>query len=211
MNDNKEFGFNDAGTKPEKDKFEVFKSILENNFDFNDEKVQKIMKDLYTKHGEPMFNSNVYKIYQDILKVNKKSDNGGFKVYNDDPTPRYTDNYPMVNVYESTNRNFVIYDIICPGVNKNQLELTVETDDMEPDVRTFLVIKGTSNYDTTIPPKASFIKFDLEIGSFIKKFDITHYNININDIKSEYKDGVLHISLPKNIETKGQNFKIPIT
>ena len=193
--------------KDNKDKFDVFKSILENNFDFNDEKVQNIMKDLYSKHGEPMFNSNVYKIYQDILKVNKKMDETGYngyksKVYATEPD----ENYPFTNKCERTLKSkFVYIDVICPGVDKNQIELTVEADER----KVFLCVKGTPWYSVDKNNISKVV--ELEIGDiFIKKYDISHYNVDINRIESQYKDGILSIVLPVKEEYNGQNFKIPI-
>ena len=53
----------------------------------------------------------------------------------------------------------------------------------------------------------------LDIGDvFIKKYDITHYNIDLNKITSEHKDGILSVFLPKKPDdTKGQNFKVKIS
>lgn len=158
----------------------------------------KMINDLYKNHGNAIFDDDVdiYKLYSDMIDVIKKPVSE-MKVKLID--------FPLTNVYEAgVEKEFIIYDIICPGISKDQLELKVETD----EDRTFLCVKGTPYYNS-YPDN---IKTEILIESFEKKYDITRYNIEIETIKSIYKDGILSVSLNKKKDNvKCQNFKIKIS
>ena len=170
-----------------------------NRLDFKDDKVKNMLDDLYKDFGKSIFEDvDVYKIYSDMIDVDKKPVS--------DIKRRLID-FPLTNVYEAgKDKQFVIYDIICPGVSKDKLQLSIE---IEED-RIFMCITGIPWYETNSPETS--IKTEILIGDvFIKKYDITHYNIDINTISSKYKDGILSITLPKKaVEDKIQNLKIKI-
>jgi len=178
------------------------KDFLKENFPLNEEKTKKLMDELYEQHGKANFESDVYKLYDDIINVVKKPVSAF--------VPKKIVDYPLTNVYEVVG-NTIVIDVICPGINKQQLDITIET----VENKTFLCVKGMPWYNMSLSSlgERKYERIDIEIGDvFNKKYDITHYNIDLNKISSEYKDGILSVYLTKKpIEDKSkQNFKIEI-
>jgi HSP20 family molecular chaperone IbpA len=183
--------------KMDKENLERFETILKDVF-VDDDKLKRVIDDLYEKHGKATFESDVYKLYDDIVNVVKNP----VSVF----TPRKLADYPLTNVYKTLDGGYVIYDIICPGVNKAQLELTVETDEN----KTFLRVKGMPWYGVGI--SAKMLYQDIQIGdAFDKRYDLTPYNVDITNVKSEYKDGILTVYLAvKPDSSKSRNLKVEI-
>ena len=76
----------------EEDRLRGLRTILERS-GFNIVDVEKAMKDIYEKHGKK-FESDVYKIYEDIISVDKKKPIGvdkSFSIKND--------MYPLSNIH----------------------------------------------------------------------------------------------------------------
>lgn len=170
------------------------------NFDINDPKVKSILDKLYKDHGV-QFETDVYKLYEDIINVTKPDIPKSYSK----PTSSSHFAYPLTNISEIG--RFVIIDVICPGTGKEQLDLSVET--LEEKV--FLRIKGIPWYPMEVREK-KIERTDIEINGFDKRYDITHYDIDLNAITSEYKDGILTISMcRKPLEEKNKkNFTINI-
>ena len=101
---------------------------------------------------------------------------------------------PPSDIYE-TESGFVIA-IDLPGINRDALEIDLD------DNR--LLIKGTRTVEETRH------RSERPRGKFLRTFSIPG-SVDQAGIGAEYKDGVLHIRLPKRQEQKAQKITINVS
>ena len=107
-------------------------------------------------------------------------------VYNDVPGAR---------IYENDGEYTVTVDL--PGIDRATLDISVD------DNR--LTIKGNRAGQDTTRHRAECPR-----GKFLKTFSVPAA-VDQNDIKAEYKDGVLQVHLPKCPERKAQRVEIKVS
>ena len=103
--------------------------------------------------------------------------------------------YPAADVYENDGEYTVAVDL--PGIDRATLDISVD------DNR--LTIKGNRAGQDTTRHRAECPR-----GKFLKTFSVPAA-VDQNDIKAEYKDGVLQVHLPKCPERKAQRVEIKVS
>jgi len=89
--------------------------------------------------------------------------------------------YPLADVIESDSEYIISLDL--PGIDRSALEITIE------DNR--LVVRGNRNLE---PKTAS--RSERQGGRFLRNFTVPNV-VDQNNIRADYKDGVLDLYLPK--------------
>jgi HSP20 family protein len=103
--------------------------------------------------------------------------------------------YPAADVGEDENEYTVALDL--PGIDRTSLDISVD------DNR--LTIKGTRP-----GPSTNLHRSECPQGKFLRTFSVPGA-VNQQDIKADYKDGVLQVHLPKRAERTPQRVPIKIS
>jgi HSP20 family protein len=103
--------------------------------------------------------------------------------------------FPTADVSEDENEFTVALDL--PGIDRESLEISID------DNR--LTIKGTRQ-----APAANQHRKECPHGKFLRTFSIPG-TVSQQEIKADYKDGILRVHLPKRAERKPQRVEIKVT
>jgi HSP20 family protein len=103
--------------------------------------------------------------------------------------------YPVADVYENDGEYTVAVDL--PGIERATLDISVD------DNR--LTIKGERAGKNTIRHRGECPR-----GKFLRTFSVPAA-IDQNNIRADYKDGVLQVHLPKRAERKVQRVEIKVS
>ena len=103
--------------------------------------------------------------------------------------------YPAADVYESDGEYTVAVDL--PGIDRATLDISVDEDRLT--IRGSRAAADVKRYQAECPH-----------GKFLRTFSVPS-SIDQNAIKADYKDGVLHVHLPKRPERKAQRVEIKIS
>ncbi len=102
---------------------------------------------------------------------------------------------PAADIYEAESAYVIALDL--PGIKRDALEIDID------DNR--LVVKGTRVVEESKPHRAERPR-----GKFLRTFSVPA-SVDQENIGAEYKDGVLHIRLPKRAEQKAQKIEVKIS
>lgn len=103
--------------------------------------------------------------------------------------------YPAADVYETDGEYTVAVDL--PGIDRAMLDISLD------DNR--LTIKGTrAGQDSTQH------RGECPRGNFLRTFSVPS-SVAQNEIRADYKDGVLQVHLPKRPERKAQRVEIKVS
>jgi HSP20 family protein len=103
--------------------------------------------------------------------------------------------YPAADVYENDGEFIVAVDL--PGMDRATLDISVD------DNR--LTIRGKRMGQDTPPHRGECPR-----GNFLRTFSMPP-SVAQNDIRADYRDGVLQVHLPKRAERKSQRIEIKIS
>jgi HSP20 family protein len=103
---------------------------------------------------------------------------------------------PRVDVHESENEIVVHADM--PGVDKKDLQVKLEN--------SVLTIKGFRKYENEKKDQ-SIRQVERAFGTFQRSFTISE-KVKSDEIKADYRDGVLTVTLPKAEEAKPREISI---
>jgi len=103
--------------------------------------------------------------------------------------------YPPVELVDKDDK--VVVTAALPGVNRDEVELTVLGDT--------LTIAGEKKLSET--NGVTYIRHERPHGKFRKLIDLP-YSIDQSQITATYKDGILAITLPKAEEAKPRQIKV---
>ena len=106
--------------------------------------------------------------------------------------------YPKVNVYEYDDKIGIVAEI--PGLDKGQLNVDVEEG--------VLTISG-DKHGVWEEDGAKVLRRELKSSSFKRSFTLGEM-LNGNDIKANFKDGVLSIEIPKIEPAKPKKHSVKI-
>lgn len=106
------------------------------------------------------------------------------------------ENLPATNVAE-TEKDFSI-ELSIPGFNKSDIKIEIEKDILKVSAES-----ETSNEEKDDDKKV--LRREFKKSSFTRSFTIPE-NINAENISAEQRDGILHITLPK--QEKGLEEKV---
>ena len=101
---------------------------------------------------------------------------------------------PAADVYESESDYVIAMDL--PGIDRAGVEITIDDDR--------LLVKGSRLLE-----EQNERRRERPRGKFVRTFSLPN-SVNQNEIKADYKDGVLQIHLPKRKEQKGKRVAINI-
>lgn len=102
---------------------------------------------------------------------------------------------PAADIYETDSSYVIAIDL--PGIKRDALEIDVD------DSR--LIVKGTRAIEESRQHRTERPR-----GKFLRTFSVPA-SVEQGKIGAEYKDGVLHISLPKRSEQKPKRIDIKIS
>jgi len=103
--------------------------------------------------------------------------------------------YPAADVYENDGEYTVAVDL--PGIDRATLDISV--DDNRLSIRGKRTETGATQHRGECPR-----------GKFLRTFSVPAA-VDQNDIRADYKDGVLRVHLPKRPEQKAQRVEIKIS
>ena len=105
---------------------------------------------------------------------------------------------PSVDVAET--ENDVVVTAELPGVEQDDVDITI-TDDI-------LTLKGEKKEEKEVKEK-NYHRIERSYGSFQRSISLPS-GVQADKAKAIYKDGVLHITLPKAEEAKPKQIKIDV-
>jgi HSP20 family protein len=105
---------------------------------------------------------------------------------------------PAVDIHETENELVVTADL--PGMNEKDLDVRVENN--------LLTIRGERKMESSVNEE-NFLRVERSYGSFSRSFALPN-TINTEEIKADYRNGVLTVKLPKREETKPRQVKVNI-
>jgi HSP20 family protein len=117
------------------------------------------------------------------------------------PTRFVTEPYvwtPMVDVFEK--EGVLVVKAELPGVKKEHIELTLEEGD--------LIISGERKEEQEVK-KETFYRFERTYGTFYRRIPLP-FEAKVEEIKAEYKDGILEVHIPKPIVEAPKVHKIAL-
>ena len=102
--------------------------------------------------------------------------------------------YPAADVFESDGEYIVAVDL--PGIDRSTLDISIDDDR--------LTVKGKRDGNVATQHLDECPK-----GTFLRTFSVPS-SVDKDDIKANYKDGVLKVRLPRQPERKAQRIEIKV-
>ncbi len=106
---------------------------------------------------------------------------------------------PKVEVEEKDNS--VVVSAEVPGIKEDDIDLEVSSDG-------YLTISGEKKQEKKENHKGSYFS-EFSYGSFKRTIPLP-WDLNFDEAKADYKDGVLQVTFPKSQDEKGKKKKISI-
>ncbi len=103
---------------------------------------------------------------------------------------------PAMDIYESDDAIKISAEL--PGLDKKDVEITVNNN--------VLTIKGEKKIDKEIK-KENYYRCERSYGTFVRSFTIADY-VDPENIKAQFKNGVLEITIPKKEHAKPKEITI---
>jgi HSP20 family protein len=105
---------------------------------------------------------------------------------------------PPVDIYET--ENDIVLKAELPGIDPKDVEVRVEDNT--------LYLKGERNYEKEVKEQ-NYHRVERSYGSFARSFSLPN-SIDADQVKAEYKDGMLTLTMPKREEAKPKTIKIDV-
>jgi HSP20 family protein len=106
---------------------------------------------------------------------------------------------PAVDIYETENELVLKADL--PGISEKDLDVRVENN--------MLTVCGERKFEQQVK-EDNYLRVERSYGSFSRSFSLPN-TVNTDAIKAEYKNGVLHVVMPKRAEAKPKQVKVNVT
>jgi HSP20 family protein len=106
---------------------------------------------------------------------------------------------PAVDIYETENELVLKADL--PDINEKDLDVRVENN--------MLTIRGERKFEQKVKEE-NYLRIERTYGSFSRSFSLPN-TVSTENIKAEYKNGVLTVEMPKRAESKPKQVKINVT
>ena len=108
---------------------------------------------------------------------------------------------PAMDVKEDEEAYLATFDL--PGLSKDDVEITVDDN--------VLTVSGERKWesedDEADESKGRYHRVERSYGKFTRSFTLPR-TVRATDVKAEFKDGVLHLTLPKSEEAKARRIDI---
>jgi len=106
---------------------------------------------------------------------------------------------PPVDIYETENELVVKADL--PDLQDKDIDVHVENN--------MLTIRGERKFDKTVN-EDSYLRVERAYGSFMRSFSLPA-TVNSENIRAEYRTGVLILHIAKRAESKPKQIKISVS
>jgi HSP20 family protein len=103
---------------------------------------------------------------------------------------------PSVDIYDRG--DMIVLKAELPGVDKEHIEVDVKD--------RVLTLKGERSLDNEVQ-EDNYYRRERSFGKFVRRFTLP-VNVNIEDIKAEFKDGLLKVDIPKPAENKPKQITV---
>lgn len=114
------------------------------------------------------------------------------------PLPMISIKAPSLDVFEEKDELVVKADL--PGMNKDEIEVTV--------TENVVTIKGEKKKEEEVKEK-DYYRRERSYGSFVRSVELP-CEVKSDQIKANFKDGVLEVRMPKTEEAKKKSVSIKI-
>jgi len=104
-----------------------------------------------------------------------------------------------VDIHEDSNNIYLKAEL--PGIKKEELNIAVEGDT--------LTIKGEKKHESEVKEE-QFHVMERTYGSFSRSFSLPT-NVDSSNVRADYKDGVLTLTLPKKEESKPKKIEVKVS
>jgi HSP20 family protein len=105
---------------------------------------------------------------------------------------------PAVDIYEKDGN--IVLKAELPGVDPKDVDVRVENN--------LLTLKGERKFDNEVK-RDNYHRVERSYGAFSRSFTLPNV-VDTGNIKAEYRDGVLHMTLPKREEAKPRQIQINV-
>ena len=105
---------------------------------------------------------------------------------------------PAVDIYEKDGN--IVLKAELPGVDPKDVDVRVENN--------LLTLRGERKFDNEVK-RDNYHRVERSYGSFSRSFTLPNV-VDTANIKAEYRDGVLHMTLPKREEAKPRQIQINV-
>ena len=129
------------------------------------------------------------------------------RIFGDAYTRRHDDDltqrgewFPAVDIYENANQEIVLKAEL-PGIVREDIDVRVENNT--------LTLRGERKRDTEVKQE-QFHRVERSYGSFIRSFSLPS-RIDTDQVRAEFKDGVLAITLPVKAEAKPRQIEVAVS
>ena len=109
---------------------------------------------------------------------------------------------PKVDVFED--ENAIVIEADLPGLKAEDFNLSVENFK--------LTLSGERKFEKEVKTEGNqgnWHRVERNYGSFSRTFTLP-VTVNVEAVKAEFKDGVLHVTLPKREEVKARNISVTV-
>ena len=106
---------------------------------------------------------------------------------------------PAVDIYETEQELVLRADL--PDISEKDLDVRVENN--------MLTIHGERKFEKNIS-EDNYLRMERSYGSFSRSFSLPN-TVNTDQIKADYRNGVLTVSLPKREESKPKQVKVSVS
>ena len=106
---------------------------------------------------------------------------------------------PLCDIYEDGES--IVVKAELPGVDRNDIDVQVENN--------VLTLRGERKLEREVKTENVY-RTERSYGTFTRSFTLP-VSVDTEHIKAEYKDGVLHVTLPKVDEAKPRKIKVLTT
>jgi HSP20 family protein len=107
--------------------------------------------------------------------------------------------YPLINISEDKENVYV--EALAPGVEPSSLEASV--------VKNILTLSGEKAALEGVKPEA-FHRTERTPGKFVRNVELP-YEVNTKNVKADYTEGILVVTLPKAEEAKPRQITVNIS
>src|SRR5438552_17456227 len=103
---------------------------------------------------------------------------------------------PKVDIFE--NKENLVLEAELPGMNRDDFELSIENN--------VITLKGERKFEKKTDDD-NYHRVERSYGVFTRSFTLPQ-TVSAEGAKAEFKNGILHVSLPKREETKARKIEI---
>ncbi len=103
---------------------------------------------------------------------------------------------PSVDIFEDKDK--LVLEAELPGMTRDDFDLTVENN--------VITLSGERKFEKRTDGE-NYHRVERSYGNFSRSFTLPQ-TVNTENVKAEFRDGILHVSLPKREETKARKIEV---